>query len=732
MNATATREIYWNLNPLPNSIAMYCLALIAFSICAVGLYRHFELIWSGKKTPGASGNYLQKLKALLVSGLLQRKVVERRDIALSHVLIYLGFLALLFATTVVFIEYDFGFRIYHGNFYLLVTLFSDVLGFGLLVGCSLAAYRRYIAKPDLIYSKSADAFALWVLVLLCAQGFALEGLRIHATNDPWALWSPVGLLVAKFLWFLSPDAVHILHFGLWWFHTITLLTVMAIFPYTKFFHIVISPLNLFFQASNAPMGALKSPGDIEKMIEEDDDFSIGLGNIKDYSRAQLLNLEACTACGRCQDACPAYASGKALSPKWMILDTLHHATALHADNKLVKSRIPKPLLKLDSWLSTNYLQKKGGLKPNEDQAGFTCQGAFRSNNELVQSAAKVLGNSADDRISSTVMTEDVFWSCTTCGACVADCPVGINHVDLIVDNRRNMVLMEGEVPTEAAKILKALENRGNPYGPAEDRTNWIGDLDVPILKAGDAVDYLYWVGCVTAFDPEKQSIAKALVTLMHSAGLSFGILGTAEKCTGDSARRLGEENLFQTLAKENIKLLQSVKFKTLVANCPHCINTIKNEYPAFGNIALEGQPAVIHHSVLLKRLLKSGQLELKDSNEAITFHDPCYLGRYENEYDAPRFTLANNSSGSLLEMEHSKAGSMCCGAGGGHFWMDLNVGERVNTMRVQEAVETKAQKIATACPFCLHMLDDGVKLLDKEDELQVKDIAELMLERLET
>jgi Fe-S oxidoreductase len=316
-------------------------------------------------------------------------------------------------------------------------------------------------------------------------------------------------------------------------------------------------------------------------------------------------------------------------------------------------------------------------------------------------------------------------------ACVQACPVGINHVDQIVGNRRHMALMEGSIPAEAQPTLRAIEMRGNPYGAPEDRANWLQGLPVKVLSPGDSVDYLYWVGCVSAYDQRKQKIAKSLVSIMNKAGLSFGVLGSLEGCTGDPARRLGEENLFQTMAKQNIELLKSVSFKYLVANCPHCFNTIKNEYPQFGNLSDGAAPEIIHHSVLLKKLLAEEKVSLKGGDlKDITFHDPCYLGRYNEEYDAPRSTLKSVKGLRILEMERSRENGLCCGAGGGHFWMDLKVGERVNTIRVKEAAETGASTVATACPFCMQMMEDGVKLTDNEHKLDVRDIAEVIAERL--
>lgn len=733
----ATREILWNVGSLPNVIVMYLLFGVALFVGAIGLFRQAELVRSGVPAPERTGRWGSRFVDLMVWAIFQRGVVRKASPGVAHTLIYIGFLVLLFTTTMVFVDHDLGYffrllglpdlNIYEGDFYLALTALSDVLGFGLLIGVGLMAHRRYAKQAEGLHSRPGDSFLLISLALLIVQGFILEGLRIHVTNDPWAWYSPIGLAVGRFFWFLSADASQTLHFLVWWFHTVTVFSVMAVMPYTKFFHILASSVNLFFRSSGRPKGTLRSPGDLETLIESGEDFSIGLGTIKDYSWKQLLDLEACTSCGRCQDACPAYRSGKPLSPKWVILDTRNHALALHSKGKLTESILPESLQRMDSQLSELLFLRGNGLLPHEDGSGYNPQGSYRAKNELVQSAALKVGANVEDRIAGEVIDPEVFWSCTTCRACVEACPVGIDHVDQIIGNRRNMVLMEGEIPSEAQGTLRALENRSNPYGPQEDRAKWLEDLGVPIVEPGGSVDYLYWVGCVSSFDPRKQKIARALVKILKAANVSFGVLGSLERCTGDPARRLGEENLFQTLAKQNIETLQSIHCKAIVANCPHCFNTIRNEYPEFGILGPDGtNPEIVHHSQLIQQLLAEGRLPLGENESTFTFHDPCYLGRYNDEYQAPRSALKAVKGLTILEMEESGSKGLCCGAGGGHFWMDMKIGERVNVLRTEQAAETNASGIATACPFCMQMLEDGIKLTGREEQLEVKDIAEVV------
>jgi Fe-S oxidoreductase/nitrate reductase gamma subunit len=727
----ATREIMWNLNTLPNVVGLYGLLVIALAIGFNGIYQRTLLWRSGQSAPEYTGSWLWRLDDIIQSGLFQRKVARGKSgAAVAHLLVYLGFLVLLFTTTMVFIHHDLGIKIYQGQFYLWVTVFSDVFGVLLLGGVIFFWYRRHLQNADLVHNTSNDNFILWMLGVLVIQGYVLEGLRIHVTNDPWALYSPAGWLVAKASWFLPYDRARQLHFATWWFHTLTVYTFVALFPYTKFFHMMTSPLNLFFSRTKRPKGALPFIGDLEKLMESGEEFSLGLGTIKNYSWKNLLDLDACTQCGRCQDVCPAYISGKPLSPKWIILDTRNHAFALHADGKLKEPtggiNVGAPL---DRYLSTNVLLPANAVR--QEGEAYKANGSYRAANVGVQNAVRTLGGNPDAVISGDVIDPNAFWSCNTCMACVEACPVGINHVDQIVGNRRHMTMMEGQIPHEAQGTLRSLESRGNPYGPPEDRSKWLEGLGVKLLEPGDAVDYLYWVGCVSAFDPRKQKIAKSLVAIMQKAELSFGVLGSMEGCTGDPARRLGEENLFQTLAKQNIELLKSVSFKYLVANCPHCFNTIKNEYPQFGNLGEGREPEIIHHSVLLKRLLAEDKIPLKEgAMKDVTFHDPCYLGRYNDEYDAPRKTLKAVKGLNIIEMERNKEKGLCCGAGGGHFWMDLKIGERVNSIRAAEAASTGASTVATACPFCMQMMEDGVKLTNNEAKLDVRDIAEVIAERL--
>lgn len=731
-NGTATREILWNVSSVSDQVLLYSLFFLSMVICAWGIWSRIRVWAAGSADDSRLKNWPARFGIIWDYVLKQRGVNRRRTPRVFHTLILWGFLVLLFTTTMVFIDHDLGIRIYEGKFYLAVTVLSDLFGVALFIGVLLAYHRRYIRKPDLIHNTPSDLLMLVLLGLLVIQGYLLEGLRIKATQDPWAIYSPVGLLFSKFFWGLSLDSLRALHYGTWWFHAVTVFVFFAILPYTKFLHIVSSSANLFFRELEKPKGAIKYPGDIEKLLEaaaEDGapEFKVGAHSISDLSWKQLLDLDACTSCGRCQSVCPAYNSGKILSPKWLILDTRDHMLKLHAEQKFGLAGNKNPLDTLDRFLVKNLMLSSSSTTVNG--SGHT----ERAKNELVQnSAAKAIGVNVGDALAGEVLDENVFWSCTSCRACMETCPVGIEHLDYIFDARRSMALMQGNIPQEAQSSLRAIETRGNPFGKAEARAEWMEGLNVPILEAGAEVDVLYWVGCVSAYDKRKQRIARSLVKILNESGLKWGILGSKENCTGDPARRLGEENLFQTMAKKNIELLSTVKFKTMVANCPHCFNTLKNEYPQVAENFIKSDVRIVHHSHFIQELLEQKKLTLKKTFDGnITFHDPCYLTRYNDTVEEPREILVQLGGGKALrEMKDSKKNNLCCGAGGGHFWFDMKVGERINVRRVDQAAETGADTIATGCPFCMQMMEDGVKMTDREETLKVRDIAELVADAL--
>lgn len=722
----------WNVGHPLNVALMYALFGLSLVVCGFGLYRRFCLWTAGRPDSSRLNRWNERFELLWRDVLEQRSVQADADARKFHNLIFWGFIVLTFTTTMVLIDHDLGIKIYQGLFYLVVTMLSDAFGLLLLAGVAIAAHRRYRIRPDRLHTTRTDGIVLGLLAALVIQGFLLEALRIKVTVDPWRHFSFVGNALANLFWPLSSDAARLLHAIIWWIHTLTVFALLALLPYTKFLHILASSANIFFRERSRPKGAMKYPGDLEQLLEKaleqsDGELAIGVRTIEDLTWKQRLDLDACTSCGRCQDVCPAYRSGKILSPKWLILDSRDHMLGLFADGKLVPGRelgldaLDKDLLR-SMLLDHDYSTKDNPENP---------QRTIRASNPLVQGAALEIGRRPEAKLGGEVMDEDVFWSCTSCRACMEVCPVGIEHVDLIMDVRRSLALIDGSIPAEAQNSLRAIETRGNPFGPADSRASWADGLDVPILTGGEEVEILYWVGCVSAYDKRKQKIARSMVKILNASGARWGILGNREHCTGDPARRLGEENIFQSSAKKNLETLRSVRFRTVVANCPHCFNTLRNEYPQIGTLG-DGEIRVIHHSQLIRELLDGKQLQVSPalSDKHLTYHDPCYLTRYNDVVEEPREILVQIGASRLTEMKESGKKGLCCGAGGGHFWMDMKVGERVNVLRVEQAAETQADTVATGCPFCMQMMEDGAKLTNREEQLAVRDIAELVADAL--
>ena len=434
--------------------------------------------------------------------------------------------------------------------------------------------------------------------------------------------------------------------------------------------------NIFFSRLT-PRGRLKKIN-----LEDESQTSFGAGKLEELPWKAILDGYACTECGRCNEFCPTYNTNKPLKPRSLIVNLRHHA------------------------------EKKGH--------------ALYTKNEASEELKK-------DMIQD-VFTEDAIWDCTSCGACVEACPVYIEHVDHIIEMRRSLVLMQGKMEPEAQAVFNNWENHSNPWGlPQATRGDWAKDLGIPLLKDNANVEYLYYVGCAASFDKQAQKIAVSFSKLLQKAGVSFGILGEEEKCNGESCRRLGNEYLAQQMIQDNISVLKKYNVKKILVNCPHCLNTLKNEYPDF-----DAHFEVTHHSVFLKKLMDEGKLKLRSHSreggnllDKITFHDPCYLARYNDITEAPRDLLQLSSGEKPLEMERNRKKGFCCGAGGGRMWLEEKRGSRINVNRVEEAISTGAKTIAASCPFCITMLQDGLNAKNKETEIQTKDISEILFSAVE-
>jgi Fe-S oxidoreductase/nitrate reductase gamma subunit len=651
-----TREVYWNVS---DTELIYVFLVPVLAIFAYGIYRHVRR-WRMGQPEGRSLLSLRRLKGIMLYGFAHRRFLSNPYAGCFHLLFFSGFVVLFIGTVVVWMHAEFGLRVMQGRFYLYFqSLALDVFGLLALVGLLMAFCRRFFFKPERLKNTWRDAITVPLLVVILLTGFALEGLRIAATGDPWAAWSPVGLLAGKLFTAVLPmDGFRPLHASLWWFHLALVFSLIAWLPYSKLLHLFTAPANIYFRALDAK-GAMIKPVDLETAE------SFGTERIDQFSWKGLLDLDACTECGRCQDACPAFATGKPLSPKSLILDLRDE---LHGQD----------------------------LRPAAGQASPMIGGRIQ---------------------------EETLWSCTTCGACMEVCPVFIEHVPKIVDMRRHLVMEEGRLPDTMQQAMRSLEAHGHPYpGTTASRLDWCRGLDVKILSEAGNAEYLYWVGCSTALNTRNQKTARALVQILQEAGVDFAILGNEEHCTGDAARRMGNEYLFQTLARGNIDLLASYQVKKIITTCPHCFNTFKNEYPQFGT-----DYEVHHHSQFLARLIEEGRWTPPEGvAETVTFHDPCYLGRYNETYDEPRAVIAAIPGVDTVEMERHRETSFCCGAGGGMMWAEDPSGKRASNLRARQALETGSDVLGVACPFCMIMMEEGVDAEKGEREIEVRDIAELL------
>lgn len=681
----ASRVVQWNVT-LPMVVFMYTTMVLALGVFSYGVWRFLRRWRVGKPVfrwdrPG------KRVRRVVIEGFGHRRLLRDRVPGAMHALIFFGFAVLFLATILVAIDFDLKIPILHGALYLYFeSLTVDIFGFLAMVGFGVAAYRRYIRHlPRLEQGQWADAALLGALALILFTGFLLEGLRIAATRDPWSSWSPVGHAVAIALaaFLVAEPALRAAHAGLWVFHVTLWHALLAVIPFTKLAHIVTSPANIFFADLDSARGQVP-PIDFENPPEV-----LGVKTPFDLTWQQLLSLDACTECGRCQDACPAYAEGKPLSPKRVILDLRDVVRA--SEGVLFAARAAR---------AANQVERFDALVAQLPTLG------------------------------GGVIKSETLWSCTTCRACETACPVLIEHVPLILQLRQNLAMDQGVVPEGVAEAVQSLEVRQHPFrGASADRAEWYRDapvVEMAALADPTEIEVLYWVGCAGATDARAQSIARSMVKIMHRAGVRFALLGPEEQCCGDPARRTGNEFHWDVLARANVETLQRYQVKRIVAHCPHCLQTLRHEYRRFG-----GDFEVVHHGDFVRQLLANGRLQVTNPlNETVVFHDPCYLGRYNHEFDAPR-DLIDRLGAKRVEMLRTREHSFCCGAGGGHAFYEDASGGRVNQNRAREAVATGASTVSTGCPFCLAMLEDGVKSVKPPDrEVRVRDFIELVADAI--
>ena len=678
-----TRQIYWNVSQV---WAMYALLLPTALVAGYGVYSRWSR-WRRGRPAARFDRPRERVRLVLKHALAQRRTARERYAGLMHAFISYGFVVLTVATTVVALDADFGLRVMRGRFYLYFQSFVvDLFGALVMVGVLLAAARRYLKRPRKLVHTDEAALILVFIFLLCLQGFLVEGWRIAATRDSWGAWSPFGNLVARASsrW-LSVEAMQGAHAFTWWFHLVTSFAFIAWLPYTKMAHVLTAPLNIY-AANLAPLGAALKNVDFEQAE------SFGVNSLAGFTWKDLLDLDACTECGRCTAVCPAHKVGKELSPRDIVLQL----------RDLMHGR-PREVFGLASANGC------GGVTPADGEPTTDVE------------ALKPL-----PIIGAVPATQPApLWQCTTCAACMEACPVFIEQMPKIVDMRRFLVMEEAEFPDSMQEAVTSLERRGHPFsGTQATRMDWAEGLNVRTGADVKEAEVLLWVGCGGALIERNQKVTRATAQLLEQAGVKFAVLGREEKCSGDPARRIGNEFLFEQLARENVANLNRHNVRKVVTACPHCFNTFRNEYPQYG-----GAFEVFHHSEYLARLVEEGKLKpLSDSGQKVTFHDPCYLGRQNGVYDAPRALVQIASRGNAVEMSRSRNQSFCCGGGGGMSFVDEPPDQRVNQERAREALETGAEVLAVGCPFCMTMLEDGVNARRGERDMKVLDVAELLWE----
>ena len=655
----ATRQIYWNISHI---WVMYALLLPTAAIAGYGVYRHTNR-WRRGQPTARFDRPADRLKLVLKHAVAQRRTAQDAFAGSFHRLITYGFVILTIATTVVALDADFGTTIMRGRFYLYFqSLIVDVFGAFVMVGVGMAATRRYLKRPEkLIYTDEATLI-LVAIFAICLQGFLLEGWRIAVTRDTWGAWSPFGNLLAIASRALLTDGqMQTAHLGVWWFHLATVFGFIAWAPYTKMMHAITAPLNIY-TASLVPLGATLKNIDFEKTE------SFGVNALTDYTWKDLLDLDACTECGRCTSVCPANTVGKELSPRDIILQL----------------------------------------------------------RDLMHSEQSAISNQQSAIIGAVPATSPrSLWQCTTCAACMEACPVFIEQMPKIVDLRRHLVMEEADFPDSMQEAISSLEKRGHPFsGTQATRVDWAEGLNVKLVNDAKDAEVLLWVGCGGALVERNQKVTRATAQLLAQAGVNFAIMGREEKCSGDPARRIGNEFLFEMLAKENVAKLNKYDVKKVITACPHCFNTFRHEYPQYG-----GRFEVYHHSEYLAKLVSDGRIKPQtESDRTITFHDPCYLGRQNGVYDAPRTLVTISSRQAPIELERSREKSFCCGGGGGMSFVEEPPDQRVNQERAREILETGADTVAVGCPFCMTMLEDGINARKGSRDVRVMDVSELLWE----
>ena len=668
-----------------------------------------------------------RINAFFVYVVAQGRLLRWPYAGILHAFIFWGFVVLLTAIAQAMVEAVWqGFHFNDLPFAGGLALLQDLFFFLVICGVTMALVNRLVINPTRFrgsHRRDAILILVWIAGLLVCMELNLATRIAQGAPEAVAQWRPIASALAAIFRPLgaSSETLVVLHGIFFWAHLALVFGFLVYLGYSKHLHIITAVPNVFFK-NEKPKGALRTL-DIEAVMNaEGDEQHFGVGSIEHFSWKDMLDLYTCTECGRCQTHCPAYNTGKPLSPKTLITDLRDHAYETLAGGYSATKHSAHVVQGGDDGGNAGELPRMWTTGDHDPGALHDLPGDFQPSwiapDDVASAAAK---NNGDRPLLSGTIFDDTLWACTTCGACMDQCPVLIEHVPKIIDMRRHLVLDESRMPRQAETALRNIENVANPYGMShQSRADWAKDLGVSLAADKPDADYLYWVGCAASFDDRAKTIATALVKILQAGGVDFAILGTEEKCNGDPARRIGNEYLFQERAKENVEVLKKHNVRKIIASCPHCFNTFANEYKDFG-----GDYEVVHHTQMIDSLLKAGRITLDESKaqrETITYHDSCYIGRWNDIFAPPRDILERIPGLHVVEMARSRSEGMCCGAGGGRMWMEEGQ-PRVNHRRVQQAVDTKASKVATACPFCLAMFDEGIASKQLGEQLAVDDVA---------
>ena len=679
---------YWGIS---GYVIFWVMFFIAIGLFAQRAYFLFRVMCLGKQE-NRFDDIGQRIKNMLVEVIPQRctlKSVTGKDLAgLGHAFMFWGFSCFLISY-IVFIGLAEGLGLYPyimgGAFETFYFSILDIAGLFVIIAIVWAAIRRFIVRPERL-EMSVEAGVIMLMVFgLMVLHFIIEGFGLAAAGETSG-WPLLSTAIAGYLADsgISKDTLLEVSHWAWWVHYALILAFAIYIPRSKHLHVLAAAFNVFFRPLGPKVVLEPIPLEALEALENgDESVSLGVSKIQDLKWKDLLDLYACTVCGRCHVNCPAHISGKTLSPKEVIHDLKEH-----------------------------LLEVGPGLLAGNAEASADAEASVESQGK------SLIGD---------VVDEDKIWACTTCGACQEVCPVGIEHIRKIIQMRQNLVLVQNKMPESAQLMLRNMQTRGNPWAGAQSlrlRGDWTADMGLKILgECEDNVSTLLWVGCTGALIDRNVLATLSLVKVLQAAGVDFAVLGEAEACCGDPARRAGYEFQFQISAEENIETLKNYNIKQVITSCPHCFNALKNEYPLYG-----AEFKVVHYTELLADLIRQGKLKLtNDMNLSLTYHDPCYLSRYNAVFQEPRWIIENIPKAKYREMERSKTTTFCCGGGGGHMWIEEQHGTtKINHMRMDEVIETGVDTVVTSCPYCLQMLEEGIEQKGVKESLKAKDLIEVV------